>query len=122
VTVTPAPFTIVAPTMTAVGDPGPQPGPAAAFPVLGTAHPNPFNPRTSFWLELPRFGAVSLTVHDARGRFVRTLLNCTLSEGRHQTGWDGCNDAGEEVAAGVYLVRLVADGEAAPAVKVTLNR
>lgn len=122
VAITPAPLTIATATATAVSDPGVRPGLPAAMPVLGAAGPNPFNPRTSFWLDLPGPAAVTLTVHDARGRLVSTLLDCNLGAGRHHTAWDGCDDGGREMGSGVYLVRLVADGVAAPGVKVTLNR
>ena len=34
-----------------------------------------------------------------------------LPPGRHRVAWDGTDDAGGEVASGVYLYRLRAGGE-----------
>jgi hypothetical protein len=84
--------------------------------------PNPFNPCTTVWLDIPRSGGVTLAVHDLHGRLVRTLLSGQMSEGRHPVVWDGMDDRGAQAPSGVYLVRLVtADGQQR-AVKVTLSK
>ncbi|MEZ4387818.1 MAG: FlgD immunoglobulin-like domain containing protein [Candidatus Krumholzibacteriia bacterium] len=70
------------------------------------AAPNPFNPRTTLSFDLPHAMAVSLVLHDQRGRRVRTLADGTLSAGRHQLAWDGRDDTGRSLAAGVYLAVL----------------
>jgi flagellar hook assembly protein FlgD len=48
-------------------------------------------------------------VYDVAGRIVRTLADGTLASGRHEQTWDGRDEAGKTVAAGVYFVRLDAD-------------
>jgi flagellar basal-body rod modification protein FlgD len=53
---------------------------------------------------------VRLTIHDVAGRRVRKLIDGTRSSGRHDVRWDGRDDAGQAVAAGVYLARVVAAG------------
>jgi hypothetical protein len=73
--------------------------------------PNPFNPRTSIAFSIPRDGAAALTVHDAAGRTVRTLLRGAIRAGAHAVEWDGRDDQGRLVASGVYVARLVADGQ-----------
>jgi len=100
----------------AVGD---VPAPALA----PRAVPNPFNPRTviSFAVTGPAAQAVSVTVHDLRGRVVRHLLDGTLAPGPHAVAWDGCDDAGRGVAAGLYLAR-VRTGAARATVKMTLAK
>jgi len=45
-----------------------------------------------------------IEIFNAAGRRVRKL---TASPAAHHVDWDGRNDAGERVASGVYLVRLV---------------
>ncbi len=70
-------------------------------------HPNPFNPRTTLSYDVPREGRVDLSVYDAAGRRVRTLV----AEGSHARGrftveWDGRDETGSQVAAGVYFARL----------------
>jgi len=54
---------------------------------------------------------VRLTIYDASGRTVRRLLLGKLPTGTFtdRSGgirWDGCNDAGETVASGAYVVEL----------------
>lgn len=44
---------------------------------------------------------------DVAGRCVRSLLDGTRAEGRHAVVWDGRDDRGAPVAAGLYLYRLV---------------
>lgn len=77
--------------------------------------PNPFNPRTAIEFELPSRTTVELSVYDARGRLVRTLVNGELREGsytgNHAVIWNGTNDAGKAVSSGVYFYRLRADAE-----------
>ncbi|HLF07220.1 MAG TPA: FlgD immunoglobulin-like domain containing protein, partial [Thermoplasmata archaeon] len=57
-----------------------------------------------FGLEQP--GAVSLVVFDVSGRRIRTLAQETLAAGTYARGWDGRDDQGNGVAAGIYLVKL----------------
>ncbi len=91
---------------TAVGE---LPAPTAD-PRL-TAAPNPFNPRTVVSFELQRSGEVTLEVLDARGRRVRRLLaGTTYPSGRHELTYDGRDQAGRDLATGVYLLRLRIDG------------
>lgn len=86
---------------------------AAAF-ALQQNVPNPFNPRTVIGFSLERAGAVRLRIHDAAGRLVRTLHDGTaLAAGRHEAAWEGLDDAGRPVAAGVYHCRLEAGGQVA---------
>ena len=49
---------------------------------------------------------ISLSLFDAAGRLVRLLLDETIASGSHRVAWDGRNDGGQEVAAGVYFYRL----------------
>lgn len=89
------------------------PAPLAVFALEQNA-PNPFNPRTVIGFSLERAGTVRLRIHDAAGRLVRTLHDGTaLAAGRHQAAWEGLDDAGRPVAAGVYHCRLEAGGQAA---------
>jgi gingipain R len=68
--------------------------------------PNPFNPATAVAFVLPGDGPVRLSIHDARGRLVRVLVNETLSAGHHEVTWNGRDQQGRPVASGVYLARL----------------
>ncbi|MEW6750065.1 MAG: FG-GAP-like repeat-containing protein [Candidatus Latescibacterota bacterium] len=82
-----------------------------AAPRLLPAFPNPFNPHTTLSIEVPGPAAdVELRIYDTLGRPLRVLLYGSVSPGRHAVIWDGRDDQGREVAAGVYLCRLRAGG------------
>jgi hypothetical protein len=78
----------------------------AAPAILFPCEPNPFGAETIFTLTLPQSGRVALSVYDAAGRRVRSLVDATLSPGTRMVGWDGCDDAGAPLGAGVYFGRL----------------
>ena len=88
--------------------------PAVARPVqyrLGDSYPNPFNPAVVLPLELATDAArVSLRVYDVLGRRVRQVWQGPLGAGRHRFVWDGRDEAGKAVAAGVYLYQVEVDG------------
>ena len=73
---------------------------------LRGVHPNPFNPRTTVELELPRSERVVLEVYDPRGRRVRTLLDEVRAAGHHEVVFDGVDEDGRGLASGTYFVRL----------------
>jgi FlgD Ig-like domain len=77
--------------------------------VLSPNFPNPFNPRTTLNFSLERDANVKLSIHDAAGRLVKTLVSEQKSAGDHQAVWNGRDDRGYSVAAGVYLVRVATD-------------
>lgn len=69
--------------------------------------PNPFASRTAIAFDLPASGPVSLRVYDIGGRLVRTLLDTReLAAGPHGAEWDGRDDAGLRVQAGLYFAQL----------------
>ncbi len=78
--------------------------------ALAQNKPNPFNPATVIAFAIPTPGRVELSVYDAAGRRVRTLVGSSLPAGEHQAQWDGRDDSGHQVAAGVYLSFLDAAG------------
>ena len=88
--------------------------PAAVAPLALRAYPNPFNPSTTFAFELERAAPVSLRIHDARGRVVRTLeAGRPFDSGEHRLRWRGVDDHGARVGSGVYLLRLEAGAQSA---------
>lgn len=79
---------------------------------LGPCRPNPFNPRTTIEFALPAAQVVTLVIHDMGGRRISLLHDGMLSAGSHAIAWDGEDDAGRPVAAGVYAARMkTKDGE-----------
>jgi hypothetical protein len=73
--------------------------------------PNPFNPRTSIRYEVPaKGGHVEIEIVDVAGRLVRTLVNEHQTAGEKTVEWDGRDEAGNQMATGVYFYRLKAAG------------
>jgi hypothetical protein len=94
-------------------------GPSSVTPVSPETMtpvilPNPFGAETTVRFSLARSGPVSVSVYDLQGRLVRTLAGGGLLEaGVRELRWDGRDADGREVANGVYLCRVEADGQAA---------
>jgi hypothetical protein len=82
-------------------------------PVLYGSYPNPFNPSTTLRFSVPTAGPVQLSIYDARGQRVATLVDEVVSGGVHELVWRGVDDRGRAVASGVYRTVLRAtQGEA----------
>jgi len=75
---------------------------------LGQNSPNPFNPTTTISFTLPERELVTLSIYDAAGKLVRTLVNEVRAYGKNQVTWDGRDNAGVAVGSGVYFYRLAA--------------
>ncbi|MBM3286033.1 MAG: DUF2341 domain-containing protein [Candidatus Eisenbacteria bacterium] len=79
---------------------------AWASPSIEIVSPNPASTRLAFRYVLPREGEVRLTVLDAAGRRVRTLLDGHADAGMSTLLWD-CRDDGRRVLpSGIYWVLL----------------
>ena len=77
---------------------------------LGPNVPNPFNPSTRIAYELPVASQVKLGIYDAAGRRVRMLLDAVQPARAHNVVWNGTDDAGSAVAAGIYFCCFEARG------------
>lgn len=71
-----------------------------------SCRPNPLERSTEVTYSLPGGRHVRLTVHDVRGRTVRTLIDRFREAGTHSEVWEGHDDAGKRVSPGIYFVRL----------------
>jgi len=76
---------------------------------LSQNYPNPFNPTTLIKYDLPTRSFVQINVYNLLGQKVKTLVNDTKPAGHYTTTWNGNNEAGREVASGIYFYRLEAD-------------
>ena len=74
--------------------------------ALHANYPNPFNPATTIRFDLPEAGRVSLIVYDVLGREVKFLVSRELVSGFHEAEWDGTDESGRLVSAGIYLYRI----------------
>ncbi|MFA6235361.1 MAG: M4 family metallopeptidase, partial [Bacteroidota bacterium] len=84
--------------------------PIAVTAQLDQNYPNPFNPSTTLRYTLRDAGAVSLTIHDALGREVATLVSDWQEHGSHLATWDGRSSSGALLPSGMYLARLTVNG------------
>jgi hypothetical protein len=99
-------FTTIGPDgIIAVGDP--QVGPSVASLV---ARPNPFRAGTVLSYYVPAGGATTLRLFDAGGSVVRTLFEGSRPVGPGAIAWDGRDDRGATLPAGVYFYRLSGAG------------
>jgi len=97
---------------------------SAALPdkfSLGQNYPNPFNPATHIVYALPRTAQVQLIIYNVLGQKIRTLVNKQQPAGRYDLQWHGLDDAGRQVASGVYIY-LIRAGSFVKAHKMILMR
>ena len=87
-----------------------RPAPAADGVFLAGNYPNPFNPTTTLRYILPAGERVTLTVHDALGRHVATLVDDRKDAGTHLAVWNGLDLHGGVLPSGVYIARIHAGG------------
>ncbi|MFH1864546.1 MAG: C39 family peptidase [Candidatus Eisenbacteria bacterium] len=79
--------------------------PATSLLFHGSS-PNPFRGSATITYELPeRSTDFTVAVYGVSGRLVRTLYDGPASAGPGTLAWNGTDDAGRRVAAGVYFVR-----------------
>ncbi len=89
-----------------------------ALKLIGT---NPVRGGAQLAYSLRQPGDARLVIHDVTGRVVRTMLAGPAKARQDVMRWDGRDDAGRLLPAGVYLARLSTRGEE-QSVKLTLIR
>lgn len=98
VSVTPGSLTVSA------GVDVPFSGPVAAM-TLESPHPNPAHGVLWSRITLARPAVVRVSLHDVSGRCVRELVTGEHPAGSHAFSWNGRDDRGGELPAGLYLLR-----------------
>ena len=78
--------------------------------LLRQSYPNPFGPSTTISYSLPERSHVRLGVYNVAGREVAVLQDGPRDEGPHEASWDGLDEDGIQLAAGMYFVKLDAGG------------
>jgi photosystem II stability/assembly factor-like uncharacterized protein len=79
--------------------------------TLGQSYPNPTRGIASFEYELGKAGKVRVKVYNVAGQAVRTLVEGLETAGRHIVTWDGRDESGRKVVAGMYFYRFETGGE-----------
>ena len=75
---------------------------------LGQNYRNPFNPTTTIPFTLDLSVHVSVSVYNIVGQRVATVIDNYMSAGSHFVTWNGMDDRGNHVSAGIYLYQLSA--------------
>jgi hypothetical protein len=78
-------------------------------PELTACYPNPARRGVTILYELPEDGPVRLAIFGPGGAQIRDLFDGRARTGANSMSWDGKDDAGTPVAAGVYYCRLVGE-------------
>lgn len=86
--------------------------------ALEQNYPNPFsqiprfagNPETEIRFALPEAGQVTVKIFNTTGQEIRTLANAPFQAGYQTLRWDGRDQSGNAVAAGIYLYQIIATG------------
>lgn len=71
------------------------------------AWPNPFNPIVRLALTVAESGPVTLSIHDARGRRLCTLLQGEPIAEHRELTWNGADETGRPLPSGVYFARAI---------------
>ena len=85
-------------------------GDGAFVTGLGFARPNPSGAMVTLGFSLAREGEAQVSVFDLQGRQVVELARGTYPAGPTELRWDGRRTDGRKVEAGLYFVRMRADG------------
>lgn len=70
-------------------------------------YPNPFNEDSRIEFSVEKTEEITMFITDNDGKYIRSLLNNEfVNEGEYQVVWDGKNNRGEKVFAGVYWFHI----------------
>ena len=87
---------------------------------LSQNFPNPFNPLTFISVNVDRQSSGALVIFDIQGREIKTLEKGNFDAGNNTFTWNGLDDRGTPVPAGIYTYRLFLNGRIITSNKMTL--
>ena len=70
---------------------------------LSQNYPNPFNPSTTIKFAIPTTSNVKLTIYNAIGKEIATLVNGSMEAGNHSVNWNASDNS-----SGMYFFKLEA--------------
>jgi hypothetical protein len=90
---------------------------------IGQPYPNPFSTRISIpFVTSQSFESVQVILFDMMGKPVRTLVNTMMDVGYHEAYWDGSDDQGNKVLAGIYIYRFSSSSSPARSGKIIFSQ
>ncbi|MBL8027927.1 MAG: T9SS type A sorting domain-containing protein [Fibrobacteres bacterium] len=85
--------------------------PATINGNLIRTYPVPFNPVVNVeWIQ-EKEGSATVSAHTIDGRLLKTIASGYFNSGVNRLQWDGCDNASNKVASGVYIIRISAGGK-----------
>ena len=79
---------------------------------LAQNFPNPFNPSTKINYSLENDSQIELGIYDLKGRKITEIHSGLQVSGQHAMEWNGVDDLGNAVPAGVYICSLQLENSA----------
>ncbi|MBL8027952.1 MAG: T9SS type A sorting domain-containing protein [Fibrobacteres bacterium] len=70
-----------------------------------TAKPNPFNPATTISFSIENAGIAGLRIYTLDGKLAKHF---NISAGQKKVMWDGCDETGNRLSSGTYIMQLTA--------------
>ncbi|UCG30388.1 MAG: T9SS type A sorting domain-containing protein [candidate division WOR-3 bacterium] len=76
---------------------------------LNQNRPNPFSQLTRIEYGVPQSMHVNISIYNAAGQRVKTLIDETKAPGYYVVNWQGTDNLGRRLAEGVYFMRITTD-------------
>lgn len=73
------------------------------------ASPNPSKDGTSISFDLKAPATTSVRIYNIKGQIIRTLMENNTLQGKQNVTWDGKDQSGRKVTAGIYFAKISAD-------------
>ena len=77
---------------------------------LGKVFPNPFDESTLINYSIPEQCNISLKIYDINGRLIKVLHEGKQPEGNYSVKWNGQDESGNHISAGIYFIKLNSNG------------
>lgn len=74
--------------------------------IQSAAYPNPFSERIKISYELTNISGISISIYNMHGNKVKNLVNEINGPGAYSVDWNGKNDSGANVPAGIYFYTI----------------
>ena len=68
--------------------------------------PDPFSFSTTIKYEITNPSVTIINVYDMVGQLVKTLVNAYITPGKYSITWNGTDEVGKAVPAGIYFLKL----------------
>lgn len=76
-------------------------------------YPNPFNPSTIISVKLPENSNMHIKIYNSLGQEIMTLVDGNFAAGNYNFTWNGTDNSGNLVSAGIYFYRVEAGNNSA---------